>query len=112
MKRWLKIPFAIIALAVALALAAVVALQLPPVQRAICNKVTSSLSEKTGLDIKVGDIHFALFDRVVMENVTISNGDDPVLTCSRASAAVSLPSLLSGEVRIKRVNLDVLGVEI
>lgn len=106
MKRWLKVLLALAAAVVAVATGAVVALQVPAVQKAICDKVTKSVSEKTGLDLQVGDIHFALFDRVILDDVVLANGKDTILVCNKASAAVSPLKLLKGDIKINRVNLD------
>ncbi len=106
MKRWIKIVLAVLATVVALSTAAVIALQLPPVQKAICNKVTKSLSEKTGMDISVGDIHFALFDRVLMNDVVVANGKDTVLVCNNASASISPLKMLTGNMKVNRISLD------
>ena len=106
MKRWIKIVLAVLATVVAVATAAVIALQLPPVQKAICDKVTKSLSEKTGLDISVGDIHFALFDRVMMNDVVVANGKDTVLVCNSASASISPLKMLTGNMKVNRLSLD------
>ena len=84
MKRWLKVLLALAAAVVAVATGAVVALQVPAVQKAICDKVTKSVSEKTGLDLQVGDIHFALFDRVILDDVVLANGKDTILVCNKA----------------------------
>lgn len=106
MKHWIKIILAVIAFVVALVLAALVLVQIPPVQRSICNRVTEAVSEKTGMDLSVGDIHFALFDRFVLEDVSLMNGSDTLLACSRASAKISPLALLFGEFRVGRINLD------
>ena len=106
MKRWVKISLAVLAGVAALLIACVTAIQLPPVQKAICDKVTRTVSEKTGLDLKVGDIRFALFDRVMMEDVSLANGRDTILTCSKASASISPLALLKGEIKVGRINLD------
>ena len=106
MKRWVKIPVAILAFVVALAIALVVAVQLPSVQRAICDKATEAVCEKTGLDLKVGGIHFALFDRFVLEDVSLADGSRPIVTCSKASARISPLALLLAEIRIGRISMD------
>ena len=106
MKRWLKIPFAVAAALVALLIAAIVLLQIPAIQKTLCNKVLETVSEKTGLDIKVGDIHLALIDRIILDDIGVVNGRDTVITCRKAALSISPLSLLKGNIKINRLTLD------
>ena len=106
MKRWIKIILAVLATVAAIITGAVIALQVPAVQKAICDKVAEGLSESTGLDISVGDVHFALFDRVMMNDVVLANGKDTVLVCNSASASISPIKMLTGNLKVNRISLD------
>ena len=106
MKRWMKIPLAILAALVALVVAAVVLLQIPAVQKVLCDKVLESISEKTGLDLKVGDIHLALIDKVILDDVSVMNGSDTLVACNRAMLSISPLSLLKGDINVNRLILD------
>ncbi len=106
MKRWMKIPLAILAAFVATVVAAVVLLQIPAVQKALCDKVLASVSEKTGLDLKVGDVHFALIDRVILDDISVGSGSDTLICCNRAMLSISPLSLLKGDIKVNRLTLD------
>ena len=106
MKRWVKVILAVAAAVVAVAIGAVAVLQIPRVQKAICDKVTDIVSEKTGLDVEIGDIHIALFDRIIADNVSLKDGDKPILNCEKVSMSVSPLSILKGDYKINRISLD------
>ncbi len=106
MKRWVKVILAIVAALVVLLIAAAAALQLPPVQKAICNKVVKTIGEKTGLDINVGGFHFALFDRVILDDVFVADGRDTLVTCQRAAVSISPLSILTGNYKVNRLSLS------
>lgn len=102
----MKIPLAILATLVALVVASVVLLQIPAVQKVLCDKALESISEKTGLDLKVGDIHLALIDKVILDDVSVMNGGDTLVACNRAMLSISPLSLLKGDINVNRLILD------
>ena len=106
MKKWGKLIIAIVAALVALAIGAVALLQVPRVQKAICDKITGIVSEKTGLELEIGDIHFALFDRVIAGDISLKEGGKTILTCEKAAVSISPLSILKGNYKINRLSLD------
>ena len=106
MKRWVKVILAIIAAATALLIAAVALLQLKPVQKAICDKVVETVSARTGLDMSVGNFHFALFDRVILDDIYLADGQDTIVTCRRAALSISPLSVLTGNYKVKKLALE------
>ena len=106
MKKWLKIPVALVAAVVALIVAAIALLHLQPVQKAICDKVAGAVSGSTGLDVTIGNIHFALFDRFIASDVAVLSQGDTVVCCGKAALSFSPGALLSGSIAVKRLLLQ------
>ncbi|MBO7371401.1 MAG: hypothetical protein J6U34_02730, partial [Bacteroidales bacterium] len=71
MKVLRKILLGLLFLLALLPVVAVVALQLPGVQSRICNAVTSSVSDNLNGSIEVGDVYYALFDRVIVKDALL-----------------------------------------
>ena len=106
MKKWLKIPVALVAAVVALIVAAMALLHLQPVQKAICDKAAKALSGATGMDVSFGNIYFALFDRFILDDVALLSQGDTVVCCGKASLSFSPSALLSGGIAVKRLLLQ------
>lgn len=106
MKRWVKIVLTVVAAFVALIVAAIVILQIPSVQRSLCHSILNSVSKSTELEIKAGDFHLALVDRVIIEDVAVVDGRDTLISCRRAAISISPVALLNNNIKIKRISLD------
>ncbi len=106
MKKWGKVLIAIVAAVVALTIGAVALLQVPRVQKAICDKLTGIVSEKTGMDLEIGDIHFALFDRVIADNISLRKDGRSILNCEKVSLSISPLSILKGDFKVNRLSLE------
>ncbi len=105
MKKWLKIPVALVTAAAMLIVAAVALLHLQPVQKALSDKVAGAISSSTGLDVSFGNIHLALFDRFILDEVTALSQGDTLLSCGKVSLSFSSGALLCGDIAVKRLLL-------
>lgn len=106
MKKWIKIVLAVVLVIVALPFAAVALLQAPKVQNAVCDRVTEMLSEKTGADISIGQVHFSPFDRVILDDVYYGDNGQDIVTCHKLALDISPISILKKNYVIKRVSAE------
>ena len=106
MKKWLKILLAAVLVLVAIPFAAVALLQAPKVQNAICDKVTEIISEKTGADISIGQIHFSPFDRVILDDVYYGKDGNEIVSCRKVALDISPISILKKDFMIKRISAE------
>ena len=84
----------------------VVAMQLPPVQRALAARVASALCAQLGTDVKVGRISLGLSTRVIIDDLLINDQrQQPMLSARRIAVRLELLSLLDGKVNISSAQL-------
>lgn len=106
MKKWLKILLATVLALVAIPFAVVALLQAPKVQNAICDKVTGIISEKTGADISIGQIHFSPFDRVILDDVYYGKDGNEIVSCHKMALDISPVSILKKDFVVKRISAE------
>ena len=106
MKKWSKTLLAVMAVAAALPLAALLILQAPSVQNAVCNKVTSILSEKTGADISIGQVHFSPFDRIILDDIYYGTDGQDALSCHKLALDISPLQVLKKNIVVKRISAE------
>ena len=83
-----------------------VLLNIPYVQHRVGRVVSSELSSLLGTEVNVGRVEFGLPNRLILEDITMADQSGAALAgVSRASAKISLLSLLSGEVSIGTAQL-------
>ncbi|MCF0173064.1 MAG: translocation/assembly module TamB domain-containing protein [Bacteroidales bacterium] len=108
MKIAAKITAGIVAFLLLIPVAGVVLLQLPSVQNAITDGAVAMIGQKTDASIEIGNLHYALFDRILLEEITVcdkGNPEDTLLACRKAALAFQPMSFLKGEYRIRRLAL-------
>lgn len=87
-------------------IAVIVLLNIPFVQRHAGRVVSSELSSLLGTEVKVGRVEFGLPNRLIVEDIALADQTGaPLAGVSRASAKISLLSLLSGKVSIGTAQL-------
>jgi hypothetical protein len=92
---------------------AVVALQIPGVQRYIAQKALSSISDKTHTRIEVGSVNIAFTNSVVLHNIFIeSRQRDTLLSIQTLAADVNLLRLFSNDIKLNNVRIDSLTAHI
>jgi hypothetical protein len=81
-----------------------VAIQMPAFQTFVCNKASSVLSDKINGDISVGNISYALFNRLIVKDVLVAgSAGDTILHVEKVSINLNARSLLSGEMKAKKI---------
>ena len=91
---------------VALCMAAVLSIQLPPVQSWLGRKAATMLSKTLGTDVTVGRVEVGLFNRIIIDNVCIPDlQGDTLLRAGRLSVKASLLPLFEGRVDITSAQL-------
>lgn len=80
--------------------------RVPMVQSAIGDYVASALSEKLGTAVSVGRVDVALFNRIIIDDVTLLDQKGKrMLQTSRLSAKISLKDLTSGNITISSAQI-------
>lgn len=107
MKVLRKILLGLLFLLALLPVVAVVALQLPGVQSRICNAVTSGVSDNLNGSIEVGDVYYALFDRVIVKDALLRDeAQDTVAYLGKLSLNVRLLRAITGRVTVRSLELS------
>ncbi len=84
-----------------------VAIQMPAFQTFVGNKVSSVLSEKISGDISVGKISYALFNRLIVKEVLVTGSSgDTILHVRKVSINLHARSLISGEMKAKKIVVE------
>jgi hypothetical protein len=84
-----------------------VAIQMPAFQTFVCNKATSVLSDKINGDISVGNISYALFNRLIVKDVLVAGSTgDTILHVEKISINLNARSLLSEEMKAKKIVIE------
>ena len=112
-RRAIKIVLWIFAGVLGLIILAVVALQIPGVQRTIAQKALSSISDKTHTRIEVGSVNIAFTNSVVLHNIFVENRQrDTLLFIQKLAANVNLLRLFSHDIKLNNVRVDSLTAHI
>ena len=86
--------------------ALVLLIQLPFVQRWIGSAVASAVGSKLGTEVSVGRVDLGFFNRLIIDDVAISDQQgQPLLTARRMAVKIDLLPLLSGRVSISSAQL-------
>ena len=98
MKKWLLVTvWALAALLVVIP----VALQTPPVQRALGDKIAAALSDKLGTNVSVGRVAVSLPLRITVDDISACDQQgNNMLRASRISATLEARALLNSEIAI------------
>ena len=86
---------------------AVVALQIPSVQKRICDAVADNISSDLNGSISFGDVYYALFDRVIIKDALLKDeAQDTVAYLGKLSLNVKLLKAITGRVSVSKVELS------
>lgn len=84
-----------------------VLLQIPSIQTKVCKKVVSTVSEKINGEISLGNIYYALFDKIIIEDIAVADyAGDTLLSCGKLSLTFSPLSFFGKEYRIRTLSLQ------
>ncbi len=76
-------------------------LRIPAVQRYMGDKAAETVSEKIGAKVNLGRIDVGFPNRIIIDDLQIfDQQEEPMLSSSRMSAKVDIPSLLTGKISI------------
>lgn len=93
-------------LSVGLSLFVLLVTNLPASQRWLTQRASEILTKELGSDVTIGQLHFGLFNRVVLDDLCLSDQQsDTLLAATRLSAKVSLWHLTRGRIRIHHLQL-------
>lgn len=107
MKVLRKILLGLLFLLALLPFVAVVALQLPSVQSRICDAVSSKVSDSLNGSIEIGDVYYALFDRVIIKDALLrDDAQDTVAYLGKLSLNVKLLKAITGRVSVRNLELS------
>lgn len=89
------------------------ALQIPALQTWLARGVVGTVSNKINGDIKVGKVYFVFFNRLVLNDVSITEKEnstgtlkDTLLSCSKLSVTLSPMELIKGNIKLNSVSLS------
>jgi hypothetical protein len=86
---------ACLALAVLVPVGLYIAFSMPGVQNSLRRTAESRLTELAGMDVSIGDVYLAPFNRVTLRHVTLTDTlGDTAVCIDRLGAGVSIPRLL------------------
>lgn len=108
MSKWRKILLTVITVLIIIPVALSIAIQLPIVQTSLVKKAGSIVSKKIDGDISIGRVYLSLPNRLIIKDIHVSqaNPQDTVLHLDKFLVHVSVPSLIQGNIHIKRVLLE------
>ncbi|MBO4657893.1 MAG: translocation/assembly module TamB domain-containing protein [Bacteroidales bacterium] len=107
MKLLRKILLGLLCLLAIAPVVAVVALQLPGVQKRICNAVADNISSDLNGSLSIGDVYYALFDRVIIKDALLKDeAQDTVAYLGKLSLNVKLLKAITGRVSVSKVELS------
>lgn len=93
-------------LSVGLYLVVLLATSLPSGQRWLARNASDLLREELGCEVSIGQLHFGLFNRMVLDDLCLLDQQaDTLLTATRLSAKVNLWHLMHGSIRIHHLQL-------
>ncbi len=112
-RRTIKIVAWIFAGILGLIILAVVALQIPGVQRYIAQKAVASIAEKTHTRIEVGSVNIAFSNSVVLRDIFVESRErDTLLSIQSVAVDVNLLGLLSHEINLTNIRVDTLTAHV
>ena len=104
-----KIKYIVYGLLIAVAVcyfAGFVLLRIPATQTFIASKTANYMSKKIGSKVSIGKVDIRLFNRVVIDNVTVLDEErDTMLKASRFSASVDLLPLIREKISLSSIQL-------
>ncbi|MCF0178473.1 MAG: translocation/assembly module TamB domain-containing protein, partial [Bacteroidales bacterium] len=105
--KWLKkIVIALVGIVLIIPIIVSLAIQMPHMQTKLCQSIIGSISEKIEGDISVSAIHYALFDRLIIEDIKLTdNQQDTVAYCEKLYLNMNLVSFFSKEFVIRKIAL-------
>ena len=81
-------------------------LHVPAVQQYMGHQTASALSKKLGTQVEVGKVDIGLLNRVIIDDFELYDQQDKkMLSATRLSAKVDIPSLLKGKVSVSSAQL-------
>lgn len=84
-----------------------IAIQLPPVQNFIVDKITSSLSRTLHTKVEIGSVKFKFFKSIEIENIYAADTkQDTLLACHKFSASIGLFSLLKQTIHLDNIYIE------
>ncbi len=76
-------------------------LNIPAVKSAVAGKAGEILSEKLGTEVKIGKVDISIFNRIVLDGISVKDKKDKeLLTAPRISASWSFLELMKGRISI------------
>ena len=108
MKNWKKIVRILVLALVLIPTAAFIAVQIPAVQTALVGKVSRKLSKDLDGDIRVGKVLLSFPNNLILEDVTVVQGDsDTLAQLGKVLVSVKASSMVfSKEAQIRRVSIE------
>ena len=107
MKALKRILLGLLAVVVLIPVAAVVLVQIPAVQTFVSNKALKAVSKNLGGDITVGEVRYALFNTLILTDVTVLEPTgDTLLYAGKILLEADARSLRSDTLDIKRVSVE------
>ena len=107
MKVLKRILIGLLAVVILIPVAAVVLVQIPAVQTFVGNKVLKAVSKDLGGSIQIGDIRYALFNTLILTDVTVLEpAGDTLLYAGKVLLEVDSRSLRSDTLDIRRVSVE------
>ncbi|MEL6864569.1 MAG: translocation/assembly module TamB domain-containing protein [Bacteroidota bacterium] len=83
------------------------AIQYPPIQQKIVDKITSSLSQQLGNEIQIGTIHIQLIQSLQLKDLLVTDlQKDTLLYIGQLDAQISLFSLLQKDIELASVKVQ------
>ena len=102
-KRLLKYILLSVAIPFSLLMLLAISFYLPPVQNWAVHRVCSYVSEKTGLDIRIGYVHLAFPLDLALEDVSCIDNNDTIIKFQRAVIDIQILPLLQSNVKINEM---------
>lgn len=107
MKVLKRILIGLLAVVILIPVAAVVLVQIPAVQTFVGNKVLKAVSKDLGGSIQIGDIRYALFNTLILTDVTVLEpAGDTLLYAGKVLLEVDSRSLRRDTLDIRRVSVE------
>ena len=107
MKVLKRILLSLLAVVILIPVASAVLVQIPAVQTFVGNKVLKSVSKGLGGSVQVGDIRYALFNTLILTDVTVLEPEgDTLLYAGKVLLEVDSRTLRSDTLDVRRVILE------
>ena len=106
MKKYLKWGGIILLIPISLFILLSILLYLPPIQNFVVTKVTQTVSESTGMDIRIGRVSLSFPIDLVVHETTVVNQKDTLLDVNRLKVEIQLWPLLKKQVEVDGLVLE------